>query len=179
MRVWSIRILFAIRALGKEGSWCPARCEGVLPWKGWESGCFRKQGIWIIQGNGLVLRFYYPGAGDYKFICMTMCDLLSIVSNVWLTPLLLRDWKTWTLIAFHVFMISLSLSLCTLFLLAGWNRASGYTIFQHVLSFRCIVSLGWDGGGGGWCLHSMHLHTCLMLRKYIVFGRCQRSLNVH
>jgi len=45
--------------------------------------------------------------------------------------------------------------------------------------FLFDVSCHWGGmGGGGGYLHSMHLHTCLMLRKYIVFGRCQRSLNM-
>ena len=59
---------------------------------------------------------------------------------------------------------------------SGLETAQAVTLFFNMF-FLFDVSCHWGGMGGG-CLHSMHLHTCLMLCKYIVFGRCQRSLNV-
>ena len=63
-----------------------------------------------------------------------------------------------------------------MFMLADWKPRKRLHYFSTCSFFSMyrVIGVGW----GGDVLHSMHLHTCLMLCKYIVFGRCQRSLNV-
>lgn len=81
--MWSIRILFAIRCYTARARqrkiWTPCAMRRRAALKGVREWLNRKARNMDNSGNGLVLRFYYPGAGDYKLICMTMCDMLSIV----------------------------------------------------------------------------------------------------
>ena len=66
-----------------------------------------------------------------------------------------------------------------LFLLtSGLPAVGNLHVFASGPSFNMFFLFDVSGDWGGGCLHSMHLHTCLMLSKYIVFRRCQRSLNV-
>ena len=66
-----------------------------------------------------------------------------------------------------------------LFLLtSGLPAVGNLHVFASGPSFNMFFLFDVSGDWGGGCLHSMHLHTCFMLSKYMVFRRCQRSLNV-